>query len=777
MGLRKSVLERYKTEILTFADDANDINFDLKNGSLQFMRLNQVMDVKILQDDNQNVVIEYNEQSLPYKTFLAKYLGNLDLMARRIKEKHKDLGDDIYIDGRAVLTTEDFMEKDKGALEILDFECNRKVSTGSKICFVTANAGHGKTHLLRRYTFETAEKYQKNECNYIFLHIDLRGYDLRKLDEVIMYEVAGVLRMPGIYTNSIITLMKNGLIILGVDGFDELAVETEGEKAVGSFSNLVKSLDGMGTLIAASRRTFFNTQDYLAHKGIFDDVTSVSCYFDELKLMNWGEKECMEYLSYYTSSPKTDFDNILGYLGHKKDNPLIERPFLFTNIVKYAYQDNQTSAYDFLRQGNASEQGIERIISAFIRREVEKWNNSNLKEKKEYLSFEQHEELLADVAIEMWRSQRDYISLDILEFDLSMLLDEWHVLPTLHPDIIKLAKSHAFLVADSHGDLFRRFDHDEFRNYFVARGMSKFINIAVKNDSPVGVKKLMAIGAFPESVAQYVAHFLGRDVKMKFLDGMMREVRNEYKTTYVLNNMGTFVPYLLHNESLKDKMLIDSRLIFSSLVFEDKTLANILFKNCTFVNICFRRTKMRDVEFSQCSFTEISFYENSDMEFTNVVVHNDCEISKITIYDGNNEIKYEEYAPKNIKQRLLKYGIERDPDVTNTEEEGLQINYESKFRKATKRFLNKFIKANLQYEKNLKDDPIYYSRYYDLYMTEIIPLMEKYNIIRSITNKNVEWLDTQAWGLKDYDLHTILRAEEDPTSPLFEFWREVNAHK
>ena len=62
-------------------------------------------------------------------------------------------------------------------------------------------------------------------------------------------------------------------------------------------------------------------------------------------------------------------------------------------------------------------------------------------------------------------------------------------------------------------------------------------------------------------------------------------------------------------------------------------------------------------------------------------------------------------------------------------------------------------------------------------MTEIIPLMEKYNIIRSITNKNVEWLDTQAWGLKDYDLHTILRAEEDPTSPLFEFWREVNAHK
>ena len=82
-----------------------------------------------------------------------------------------------------------------------------------------------------------------------------------------MYEMAGVLRMPGIYTNSIITLMRNGLLILGVDGFDELAVETGGEKAIGSFSNLVRDLDSQGVLIAASRRTFFSAQDYVKRKG------------------------------------------------------------------------------------------------------------------------------------------------------------------------------------------------------------------------------------------------------------------------------------------------------------------------------------------------------------------------------------------------------------------------------------------------------------------------------------------------------------------------------
>ena len=776
MGLRRSELERYKSEILTFADDTNDIAFDPKTGSLQFMRFNQVMDVAII-EENSNVTILYNDEKMPYKAFLANYLGRLDLMAKRIHEQQKDLEQDIYIDGRAVLTTENSTEKDLGALELLDKECKRSVLVGSKICFVTANAGHGKTHLLRRYQYNVAIQYLKKKSNYIFLHIDLRGYDLRRLDEVIMYEIAGILRMPGIYTSSIITLMRNGLIILAVDGFDELAVETEGEKAVGSFSGLVKNLDGQGTLVAASRRTFFNTQDYLAHKGIFDDVTSVSCYFDELKLMNWGEKECKEYLSYYTSNPQSDYDNILGYLGHNEANPLIARPFLFTNIVKLAYNESNTNAYDFLRQSNSTASGLEQIISAFIKREVDKWNNSNIKEKKEYLSFEQHEDLLAEIAIEMWRSQRDFISLDILEFDLSILLDEWDVLPTLHPDIIKLVKSHAFLVPDSHGDKFRRFDHDEFRNYFLARGLTKVINQSVKTSNYISVKKLMSIGTLPEAVAQYVAQFIHHETKMKFVDGMMKEVANEYKTSYLLNNMGTFIPYLFHNEKLDDEKIIDNKLIFSSLVFEDKSLSNIEFRQCSFVNICFRNTKMKKVRFTQCSFTEVSFYEDSDMEFEDVIIHNDCEISKITIYDSTNEIKDEEYAPQSIRQKLIKYGIERDQEQEVEGGEAIKINYDSIFRKATKRFLNKFIKANLQYEKNLKEDPKYYSKYYDLYMDEIIPLMEKYNIVKNVTNKNVEWLDTQAWSLKDYDLYTIIQAEEDANSPLFEFWREVNSRR
>ena len=78
----------------------------------------------------------------------------------------------------------------------------------------------------------------------------------------------GELRINGLYYNSIITLIKNGLIILGIDGFDELAAEVGGDKALGSLSKLVQDLGGSGTIVAASRRAFFNTQDYINNSSL-----------------------------------------------------------------------------------------------------------------------------------------------------------------------------------------------------------------------------------------------------------------------------------------------------------------------------------------------------------------------------------------------------------------------------------------------------------------------------------------------------------------------------
>lgn len=776
MGISNSEYKKCLSEILTFADDANDVIKDAQ-GNIVFSRFNQLMSIKLKKQEGK-ILIEYNESLLPYKTFMSKYLANLEVMAKHIIDKDADMDKMCYIDGQASLTTDDG-RKEASAMELLDKECKREVFIGSKICFVTANAGHGKTLLLRQYQRQQAKLYLKGESDFLFLHIDLHGHDLRKLDAVIMYELAGVLRMPGLYTNSIITLMRNGLLILGVDGFDELAVETGGEKAIGSFSNLVRDLDSQGVLVAASRRTFFNTQDYIKNKGYLDDVGDAYFCFDELKLYNWGKKECTEYLELSCDIKSSDdagkeYDKILSYLSPSIHNPLVERPFLFTNIVDCAIKEG-LSVSDYLQEGGNSDVGLERIINSFLRREVKKWNSNNLKDKREYLTFEQHEELLASVAEDMWLSQREYISLDVLEFDLSVLLEQWDVMPNLHPDILKMSKSHALLVADSHGDKFRRFDHEEFKNYFLAKDLESKILKSVNCGQYSSLKRLLAVGQLPDAVALYISQMKNSYNRVLFIQKMLEEVRKDYRTTFFQTNLGTLIPFILDRVKNGNKLKIGPKLVFSSLVFENKTLENIEFYDCYFVNVSFANTTLLNVQFKNCEFSDIRLHEDNDCKFVNVTYDGQTKIHSVSEYSAENDLISSEFSPEYVDFTLFMRSFVKEDFLRVSKPQPVQQNTD--YRKAVRRFLNKYITASSQYEKNIKEDPIYNSRSYDLYVEDIIPLLEKYHIIREIVTNNSRQLSTRAWALDQYDLREIYEAETNRFSPLFNFWKEVNSHK
>lgn len=776
MGISNTEYQKYLNEILTFADDTNDVVKD-SQGNIIFNRLNQLMSIKLKKSDK-GILVEYNNALLPYRTFMAKYLANMDIMARHIIDKDPQIDEMYYVDGQASLTTDEG-RIEKTALKLLDFECNRDVFIGSKICFVTANAGHGKTLLLRQYQRNQAKKYIKGESDYLFLHIDLHGHDLRKLDAVIMYELAGVLRMPGLYTNSIITLMRNGLLILGVDGFDELAVETGGEKAIGSFNNLVRDLDSQGVLVAASRRTFFNAQDYIKKRGYLDDVGDAYFCFDELKLHNWSKKECSEYMEwvYVMNSEQEaneEYEQVLSYLNPKEHNPLVERPFLFVNIVDCAKKENLKVA-DYLREGGNTDTGLERIINTFLRREVKKWNSNNLKDKREYLTFEQHEELLSIVAEDMWLSQREYISLDVLEFNLSVLLEEWKVLPNLHPDILKMSKSHALLVADSHGDNFRRFDHEEFKNYFLAKSLERKILQSINSAKYSLLKRLLSVGQLPDAVALYISQVKASYDKVLFIQKMLEEGHKDFKTTFFQTNIGTLIPYVLDKVKINSNLIIGTKIVFSSLVFENKTLENITFVECYFVNVSFAHTCLNNVHFKKCEFTDIRLHESNDCEIMNVTYDNETKIHRVSEYSSDNELLSSEFSPEYVDFYLYLKGIIKEDFLADTNKKLAHNN--SDYRKAVRRFLNKYMTSSTQYEKNIKEDPIYNSRSYDLYVEDIIPLLVKYHIIREIENNNSRQLSTRAWALDTYSLQEIYEAENSRFSPLAEFWKEVDQHK
>lgn len=768
--MKKSLLQELISEISTFADTEKDIECG-KNGVLTFVRQGKIYDITLVEKETGSVCVLCEGKEYSYKEFLAD-IANLQQLAQRIKEKQALEDDLYYVDPEATLLKGYGCPIQDKALDILKSECDAPTMGGTKISFVTADAGHGKTFLLRKFEHERAESFLKKWSTYIFWHIDLHGRDLVRLNEAIMYELA-MLRISGLYYNSIITLIKNGLIVLGIDGFDELAAEIGGEKALGSLTNLVMELDGSGNLVAASRRTFFNTQDYLRRSGLLQKSIDGGCEFDEIRLWNWRKDECVKYINSFYNNSLAEYVGLATFLkSSDNEHPLLNRPFLFTKIVKYASEENK-SLYDFVSESGSDFNGINNILRAFVSREVQKWTTTDKETGKPYLSFEQHLRFLQEIAAEMWSEQKDYISVETIQFLLTLLIQDWDIEESIKPRIIKMSESHALLVVSDAGDDYRKFDHDEFKNYFLALSLIQVLTDCYQTNVYNQAMAFLKRAQLPDPVAQYMANQLPSKMAIPIVKGFIQNEVNEWKPTYLQPNLGTIIPYILDRKNIEETIEVKGNITFSSLVFENKKLQNLHFDGCMFVNISFKNTEMCNVSFDNCTFTDIRFYKKSDNSFTNVFIHNNCIVNMVTIVNSHDQT-YSEYSPVNISNLLNRRGIMRDIVSQPTEPVMKLVNPD--FRKTVKRFLNKFIKSSFQYEKNIKEDPIYNAKQYDVVIKDVIPLLLKYDIIEEKNNKNTHLADTKAWALKKYDVAEIYTAEEDSTSEIHAFWEDVYAH-
>ena len=748
-----------KQDIISFADDENDVIFS-PDGSVLFTRLGEDIEFK-LEMTQKGLYVNYKDTKIPYKKFLSKEIAKLDVFANKLIEKKDYI--EPYIDANAQLFSNINDKKESKSLLLLQEECNNFLFFGTKITFVTADAGHGKTVLLKEFQRKQAEKYLEGNSDYIFWHIDLLGRDLVRLNEAIMYDL-GLLRIAGLYYSSILTLIRHNIIILGIDGFDELAAEIGGENALGSLSNLVLKMDGQGTLIAASRRTFFNTQDYIKRTKLLQKNISGDCEFNELKIKNWNKEQNIEYLGYYFNNPEKKYNEILSVVK-QATHPILARPYLFTKIIGIIADDG-IELKTLINENADNFNSINVVIEAFVKREVLKWRYTDKDTGKPYLTFDQHIELLSMIAQEMWEKQIDIISIENIQFILTILFDEWNIEDEIKS--IRMVESHALLIPVPSKDNYRKFDHVEFKNYFIAKSFAATLKSALKANSFNQLKNFLYIAQLPDSVANYFSYLIKDIDKEKVIKTLLGLLTNEWKPTYLQPNIGTILPYLLDRYNPKNVLSIKNKLIFSSLIFENKSIMNIKFNNSDFINISFNNTFLKDVEFINSSFNEIRLYSHSKNNFNNVKF-TDCKINAIIIIDKDGN-EYAEYSPNYIQNILEENNfIFTNKKITKNEIKNTEFN------KQVKRFLYNFNKSIYQYKIDIENEPQYHQP--DLILMDIIPMLIKHKIIEQVETKKSKQINTTAWRLKIKDISAILKAEEDKTNELYSFWKEVNEHE
>ena len=131
--MKQSIFNTYKSEILSFADDMDDVTIVPQTGEIQFCKNSDIITCKLHDNEQGDVSVEYNGKSYSYKGFLSQILGKLDVLAQKISNRDKE--ENIYVDPDSILLSSTNTITGK-AMDVLRKECINDAFITTKICFV-----------------------------------------------------------------------------------------------------------------------------------------------------------------------------------------------------------------------------------------------------------------------------------------------------------------------------------------------------------------------------------------------------------------------------------------------------------------------------------------------------------------------------------------------------------------------------------------------------------------------------------------------------------------
>lgn len=756
-----SDLEQIRNDLAAFADD--DEGYELDDaGDLLLHRGGVEISARILFEANGSPFVEIRDRKITYHDFIVRELGQMDVLATRLLEKRS--GVNAFVNAIARVETADGEPHEANALDALQHQCSDAQGFRARICFLTADAGQGKTALLREFQEQNARDFLAKKSPFVFWHVDLQGRQLLRLSEALMGDLAD-LRVAGLWMPAIIRLIRSRALILAIDGFDELAAEQGGSDALGSLATLVQQMDGAGVVVAASRRAFFDTGDYLRRAGMLGRVVAEPCEFNQLNLLDWTSDEAYAFLQKVTvanrrfNQPDQIYAEIVESLGGSNDHPMVTKPFLLSHIARWMLEYDSTFA-EFIESNADARAGVSTVVKAYVGREVtEKWRYRDSGEP--YLTRDQHIQFLADVAEEMYRAGKDRLPLDVVETLAALRLDEWLITPDRQRQVMEMVRMHALLQQpDGAEGNMRAFDHPEFRDYFVAIALKNHIEDLSRGHAD-GASDYLSIAQLSDSTARYARSQLGEDVSpIAAAVELTRAADRQMRPTFLQVNAGTLIPALVSGLLPETDVALSGRVAYSSLVFENSHLTNLTFERATFTNVSLRNTHWTGVKLIQCELGELRLYDTSNVRDVQI---QDCKVDGVRRYEGVEEVD-RAYAPLRVKQLLIEAGFALVDDDDTEAQTVAPDTYELA---VVRRFFQSFTRSNTVTDEYIRRRHSNDQRWI---LDELIPIFERNEVLAEKTWRGSG--SKRIWVMK-YPLETVLRAEEKGTGLLAEFWDDL----
>jgi len=532
----------------------------------------------------------------------------------------------------------------------------------TQMLFLKGDAGSGKTTLLREVSRTQAELFRQGKSPFIYLYVSAQGRALSNLRDALSGELDDL--RAGFTRDAVPPLVRQGLVVPIIDGFDELLGAAGYGDAFGSLHQFLDQLDGLGVLIVSARSSFYDVE-FLGRE--LTEGTQASAYdIVPVTLRPWSNEEIFHYLARVRGGESVSEEDRKAVLGLPlSDRGLLAKPFFASLFPEY------------VDSPEGKDRGVslsEYLVDSYVRRESEKIVD---RDGRALLEVDGHRRIFELTAEFMWTGEKRDFNADDLRTVAELVADEVDLAGDSAKQLVTKITSYAGFRTSRQGREQRfQFEHEVYFDHFLSEALRRRLPSAGELgsflDGGLLAEEMIVAVVDADNALQWLA----------LLDGFQRNTALQENRR---RNAGTLAAVCF-------RMLrkIEARSIrfchFVNTTFGDATFDAVEFRDCRFVAVRLERARFQDCRLENCVAESLVVAGQGRMGISGLVPGENlyCLID----VESSDEV----YSPADMKRLLDRAGVpgmaEEPPVVRYSERARLHVDL-------LQRIVSKYRQSNL----------------------------------------------------------------------------------
>lgn len=712
----------FKRIVTCFADRIDDV--DTSHGELLVQVREETITAKLHQRAD-GLLVEENGDLMPAVAWIVRRLARVPLLANRIASYVTPPAHFVAPAGRLLKQPD---EEPSGsdaerpnAAEALAETLGLRPAGMTSVLYLTSDAGEGKTSLINEVAVRQAEAYKAKRTDWLLVPVPLGGRTFLRFDDVVVSALVNRLRFQLLYYDAFIELVRLGVLVPAFDGFEEMIVESSSGEALSALGGLVGKLRSAGTLLVAARKAYFDYPNFGSQARLFDTIGSDGdVAFGRLSLTRWDRRTFTRYASERcVASPEELFKAVSARLG--QDHPILTRAVLVRRLIDVATEENDLAAL-LERIGEDERNYFHDFVESIVEREAQyKWTDTSGGSSGALLTTDEHHELLAMLAQEMWLGSTDELGTDVLALVVEMFCEVRRKSPAVARQMQERIKQHSLLQVSRLGRTTLAFDHEHFRIFYLGQALGR----ALLSEEDGSVRGIMDRASLPASAIAEAAGYLRREeTDTRTTVALLQSTADSVLTaSFVKENCGLLTLALLDGGEGPHEI--------RNMSFPAGALRERRLKGLRVVESYFHATSLADTALSGCRFVGCQF-ERFELDGTEQILRSgleeDCEIGSVVQIGGEDGDQISWFDPGRIRQCLIGAGFEVGSDA-ELSGGGRPEPETSEDLVLTQRFLRAFLRSTAVNEATLRRRLGVRANYF---FKELLPKLERVGVVRDV---------------------------------------------